>query len=236
MDENLETKNVNKEVLFYILLAVIIIIISVVIYLNLDFSNDDNVIIKSNDSLVSSGTNTLHKQDDFQKTNSLSDMITVEIVGAVLNPDVYRLKKDAKVNDLIISAGGMLREANQSLVNRLDTLQNGDKVVIPFRFDFNEYKDSQHVITRDDIGYEYEVISDEIQTGRTSRVSTSKKININTASKEELMTLSGIGTATANNIIEYRSVNRFVNLEDIMNVPRIGPKTFENIKDNITLR
>ena len=63
-----------------------------------------------------------------------------------------------------------------------------------------------------------------------------KIININTADKEELMSLGGIGETIAERIIEYRdNKGSFNNIEDIKNVKGIGDKTFENIKDFITV-
>lgn len=63
------------------------------------------------------------------------------------------------------------------------------------------------------------------------------KININTASVEELTQLKGVGTKYAEKIVEYRKTNgSFVNPEDIMNVPGIGPKTWEANKDRIVVK
>ena len=61
-------------------------------------------------------------------------------------------------------------------------------------------------------------------------------VNINTASKEELMTLKGIGEATAEAIIEYRKENKFIKIEDIKNVKGIGDKKFESLKEDIEVK
>lgn len=61
-------------------------------------------------------------------------------------------------------------------------------------------------------------------------------VNINTASKEELMSLKGIGESTAEAIIEYRKENKFIKIEDIKNVKGIGDKKFESIKEDIEVK
>lgn len=214
-----------KEIIFYITVTIVIIIILLVIYFTTGFK-----FIDTQKEISTTGRIISQNEDD------ILQIITVEIRGAVLNPGIYELNKNSKLNDLIILSGGLLKNANQSIINRMDVLKDGDRVIIPFRFDFNEYQKDPHTITRDDIGYEYEKVTNVIYRRPSVKNSSSTKININTAGKEELMTLSGIGAATAENIIEYRTNNLFENIEDIMNVPRIGPKTFENLKENIIVR
>ncbi|MBE2987247.1 helix-hairpin-helix domain-containing protein [Campylobacter sp. RM12920] len=60
-------------------------------------------------------------------------------------------------------------------------------------------------------------------------------INLNTATKDELMSLNGIGESKAEAIIEYRKANKFNSIEDIKNISGIGDKTYENLKDDISV-
>ena len=76
---------------------------------------------------------------------------------------------------------------------------------------------------------------DPNQAANISASSKSDLININTASKEELMSLPNIGDKRADAIIEYRSANKFEKIEDIKNVTGIGDKFYEALKDLITI-
>jgi competence protein ComEA len=141
--------------------------------------------------------------------------IVVHITGAVPRPGVYALPQGARVQDGISAAGGFLAEAEKANINLAQSLEDGEKLDVPF------VEGSSPVLATP--LPEVEVITTEL-------------ININTASIAELDTLPGIGPTTAQKIIDYREQNGpFVNAEDIINVSGIGPASYERIKDLITV-
>lgn len=141
--------------------------------------------------------------------------IVVHITGAVPRPGVYALPKGARVQDGISAAGGFLAEAEKTNINLAQSLEDGEKLDIPF----------------------IEGASPVLATPLPEVVSsTIELVNVNTASIAELDTLPGIGPTTAQKIIDYRTQNgHFLNIEDIINVSGIGPATYERLKDLITV-
>ena len=139
--------------------------------------------------------------------------ILVEIKGEVKNPDVYEVDDGSIIRDLITIAGGLTEEANIDKINRAEKLKNNQLIVIPNSSDVN-------------IG----VISSQ------SGTSNDGIININSASISDLQKINGIGEVKAQSIIDYREKNGgFKSIEDIKNVEGIGDKTFEKIKDKISI-
>jgi competence protein ComEA len=145
--------------------------------------------------------------------------IVVHVTGAVPRPGVYALAQGARVQDAISAAGGFLAEAEKSGINLARALEDGEQLNIP-------YMEGASPV----IGTEFPPFA------ATEESSSSELININIASQAELETLPGIGPTTAQSIIEYREQNGpFVSTQDIINVPGIGPGTYERIKDLITV-
>lgn len=142
--------------------------------------------------------------------------IIVDVGGAVKTPQVVELKENSRVADAISAAGGLTEQADTAGINQAAFLTDGEKVYIPEKGE-----------------------SGTIISGITSAVGsevTQQKININTATSEELQTLDGIGPVTAEKILTYRDRNgAFQNIEDLKNVDGIGDKTFENLKEHITI-
>lgn len=141
-------------------------------------------------------------------------VIFVDIGGAVEEPGVYEVAKDTRLFEVIEMAGGLSEDADPDHVNRASFVEDGQKIIIPVK------------------GSEY---TDDGKAAAFSPEADSGLININTASADELKTLSGIGDVTAEKIIEYRSSTAFKSKEDIMSVDGIGNKTYEKIKDDITV-
>jgi competence protein ComEA len=143
--------------------------------------------------------------------------ILVHVSGAVVNPDVYYLPPDSHIQEAIEAAGGFLPEAYTDTLNLASRLEDGEKILVPFR--------SQEGVA----------LSQET-SGNTENSQTEFPININTATLDELCLLPGIGEVKGQAIIDYREANGpFVVIEQIQNVPGIGPATFEKIKDLITV-
>lgn len=145
------------------------------------------------------------------------EYIFVDIDGQVMKPGVYMFESGDRVNDAIAMAGGLMDTAYTKNLNKARKLSDGEKIYIPSEDEAE--------------------ISSESFDGADSRGSSNNYglININTASVNELMSLPGIGQAYAQRIIDYRSSSPFSAIEEIKNVSGIGEKTFEKLKDLITI-
>jgi competence protein ComEA len=128
---------------------------------------------------------------------------------------MYCLTNDKRVNDVIKMAGGLTEQADAKQVNYALKLVDQMLVYIP-QID--------------------EVVASNISTTNSPNPKTDKKINLNTATLEELQTLTGIGAKKAQKIIDYREANGlFTKVDDLQNVNGFGAKTVEKLKDNLTV-
>ena len=139
----------------------------------------------------------------------------VDIKGYVKKPGVYEVSKTSIVNDCLKLAGGLLKNADTTTINLSKPVSAAMVIYVPNNA----------------------AIPDNSNTSSdTSSATTNLKINLNTASKEELTKLSGIGEAKAQDIIDYRNTNgSFKTIEEIKNISGIGDALFAKIKDNITI-
>jgi len=160
--------------------------------------------------------------------------IAVHVIGAVPRPGLYEFAEGARVQDAIDAAGGMLAEASLDALNLAALLEDGQKLVIP-------YQDGREVSTEGETvelpsAEESDPMLSEAPAEPGAEESGIELVNINTASLDELNSLPGIGPTIAQRIIDYREANGlFSTIEDLMNVSGIGPSTFEELKDLITV-
>jgi len=155
--------------------------------------------------------------------------IAVHVIGAVPRPGLYKFPEGARVQDAIDAAGGALASANVDALNLAALLEDGQQLDIPFEAGSAPTGNTPSTFDLPSSG------TDEPTDEPTNDGSGEDLVNINTASLEELDTLPGIGETTAQKIIDYRDENGpFSTIEDIMEVPSIGPGTFDDIQDLIT--
>ncbi|MCX8094782.1 MAG: helix-hairpin-helix domain-containing protein [Caldisericia bacterium] len=150
--------------------------------------------------------------------NETKEKIYVQIVGEIKYPGVYEMENGDRVFQLVEKAGGLSENADINSINLSKKLIDGEKITVF----------AKKSLTEDD--------SKTTQSGISSTKPKSNLININTASKEELESLPGIGPTLAQRIIDYRETNGyFQTIEDIKKVSGIGDKKFEAIKNLITV-
>lgn len=156
--------------------------------------------------------------------------IVIHVDGAVDNPGLVRLlADDARVADAVEASGGLTQEADTAAINLAARIEDGTKIYIPHKGE---------TPTQSLVQTPSETTVESIQSATSSSSSSSQqssgKININNASKDELMSLSGVGEATATAIIEDRETNGpFSSVEDLMRVSGIGEKKFAKMQNDI---
>lgn len=158
-------------------------------------------------------------EDDESQPESVW-VILVHVCGAVMDPGVYELEVGSRVYQLIELAGGFTRDAAKGYLNLAEGLYDGQKVVIPT---VSEAEDDRYGQREPEVEHGGSAADDAL-------------ININTADKEKLMTLPGIGEAKALAIIARRTEHGvFRTKEEIMQVPGIKEAAYEKIKSLITV-
>jgi competence protein ComEA len=220
----------KKKDILIIILIVIIIGLGGLIFAGLNKKEDNN-----KDEVI------IEKKEDLSIEENTEEVELIEyyvdIKGAVKKPGVYKVTKGSIVNDVINLAGGLKSTANTKYINLSYEVNNHDVI--------NIYTNSE--VKSNSIKMECSCPNIDISSCDNSSIVTnngssnnngsnvSGKVNINTASKEELMSISGIGESKALAIIEYRNNNKFNSIEDIKNVSGIGDSLYNTIKDSITV-
>ena len=217
-------QNINLKNKIIIAVGVIIIAITVGIYFYRT-TKDDSEIEITEDNLT---TNTAVENNN-EIVEEENNTIVVHITGEINYPGVVVLKEGARVVDAIEAGGGETDEADLSSLNLAYMLSDGEKIYVPNKEETSQESQEREYITsaKDN--------SEQSENGAKS-TGTNFKININTAKQEELTQITGIGDSTAKKIIEYRTQNgKFKSIEDIKNIPGIGDRKFNAMKEEITV-
>lgn len=153
--------------------------------------------------------------EQVETSDSQEKGIYVYVCGQIVGPGVYVLPQGSRICDLFQLAGGFTKDAATDYWNQARLLTDGEMIYVPT---VEEVKDRV------------------LENNTTSDTDDSDKVNINTASKEELMTLPGIGEARALAIIAYRKENGpFTSVEELKEVEGIKDGVFSKMKDYIEI-
>ncbi|MBE3570095.1 MAG: helix-hairpin-helix domain-containing protein [Bacillales bacterium] len=166
-----------------------------------------------------------HKKSIEEKVEEESkpQLVMIDVKGAVMRPGIYEATSNDRIYDIVQKAGGFRKEADQTKVNLAQKLQDEMVVYIP--------KVGEKEPT---------AISQRVPSAKPANSGNGQGeilVNINTATAEELQNLPGIGKTRAQSIIEYRETNGpFQKVEDLKNISGIGDKTYDKLKDKVTLK
>lgn len=206
-------KHVTKE---KIIITVVILVISI-IGLKLFLSKNAAKVSQFEEVVLTDTTDLIAETE---KENNDVIKMYVDIKGAVKLPGMYEVTSDMRVLNVIDMAGGLKETADDSQVNFSQRIEDQMVIYIPV---------------------EGEELSETVIAGTNSNTANISKdedgkVNLNQATKEELMTLSGVGEKKAEKIIEYREENgSFKTIEDLKNVNGFGEKSFESLEKYISI-
>lgn len=176
------------------------------------------------------------KEETKELENTSEEKYYVDIKGYVKKPGVYKVNKDAIVNDCLKLAGGLLKNADTTTINLSKPVSASMVIYVPKKNEVVKSTTDKTITTTTEIPNNAAIPNNNANSNTSSSKTETIKININTASIEELTKLSGIGSAKAQDIIEYRNTSGpFKSIEEIKNISGIGEALFAKIKDNITI-
>lgn len=235
---------------YYILIFVIVCLLIVIGFIYSEsvtnkYSNDINIEVEEEKEIIE------EKQTFF-----------VDIKGEVKNPGVYELEENKRIIDVIKMAGGLTKNASTDYINLSKKIKDEMVIIIYSKKEIEDYNKNESeqkeiikyqiiekecvcpnaindacISENDDLSSNENVYKEEKEINNSTEENNddNKLVNINSATIDELTTISGLGEKKAEAIIEYRKENKFTTIEDIKNVSGIGEALFEKIKDYITV-
>ena len=215
----------RKQIIIGLIITIIVIGLIVFTIVNIKKDNKEEDIV-------------VEKKITKKKEKEVVEELKVDIKGQVINPGIYSLKANSRVIDVIAAAGGLTEFADTSVINLSKKIKDEMVIIVYSReevIDFHKTKEIEKQVEERCIQKDEESLKNDACITTDNNSTPTGKISINTATMEELMTLTGIGEAKAKDIISYREKNGpFKTIEDIKNVSGIGDSLFAKIKENIT--
>jgi len=188
--------------------------------------------------------------------------IVVHVTGAVKNPGVYRFSSNDRIDDAVRRAGGVREDGYAEAFNLAARLEDGERICVPTKAEWAQMtkdrappplviagapSDPLHAApvsgavspgpaVKTDGKPAAKTGDSPVTTDAGPKPLPAKKVNLNTATLEELMTLPNVGPVTARRILDCRKAQgKFTDLAQLLNVPGIGPKTYEKLAPYIEL-
>ncbi len=153
--------------------------------------------------------NEINREDIVEeKSEKKDDLLIVHVSGSVKRSGVYQLEKDKRIIDAIEKAGGLLEGADPDALNLAEKIKDGMKIYVPKKGE---------------------------KPTAAADLKSQSYIDLNLATKEELMTLPGVGEKTADKIIAYREAQPFEKVDDLLKVSGFGKKKMEALKGLIAV-
>lgn len=224
-----------KKYKYIITIVIIILILIYFVSLKKELKKSESIVVE---------TASL-KEEQSHEDKPEEKKCNVDIKGAITKPGVYQVDCDKNINYVINLASGLTKEADTSVINLAKKVTDEMVIII---YTKEQVKNSNvidtvvKVVDREcncpnikNDGCINTEIKDNVKTNKDQN-NQNGKININTASVDELTTIQGVGKSKAEAIYQYRQeFGNFKSIEDIKKVSGIGDKLFEQIKDNITI-
>lgn len=204
-----------NDFIYYNRKEILLVFVSIIVLLSFVLKESDSK-IKEQVDLSIKDTSVVEEKE------SIKEKIIVDIKGEVNSPGTYEMNENDRIIDVIEKSGGLTKTASVDNINLSEKVKDEMVIIIPSineekEVEIKQEKKTNYVITK-------------------NNEPTDKKISINTASIQTLMSINGVGEKKAAAIVEYRTKNGpFKSIEDIMNVSGIGQSTFDKIKEYIKI-
>lgn len=187
-------------------------------------TNDKAKTLPGGSSLPQSAQSAVTSKGTQQKT------VRVQVSGAVLEPGIYDVPANCRVEEAIAAAGGMTENADSERVNLVRKVRDGMQIRVPVQ---KAARTSRTQRKNAGLGESASGKSSSAKAGSGRNNSMMQNVRINSASAGELQQLPGIGPALAQRIVETRKGGRFTSADDLLRVPGIGKAKLAKLRDYV---